>query len=644
MEWWRKRRLYLQIAIISTLAILMLFFISTINTAKRQVDIAAERLTKDAIVLSKNIAVTSAFQVIKYDLASLEELLLKSTDFTDVLSIRVYDLDGNTLGYINNGGMNPQVIYHIEKTEIPPWLVTIAEYKIISHPDKYSIWRPIQSDSPVGWLYMEFDASGLSVIRNNIWRENITTSTITMVAYLGILLFILRLPMRSLREASDFALQLDSSQGKTLTTIPGSYETQQLIDSLNAASRTLKIQHETIKQAVTEAEKANIAKSRFLANMSHEIRTPMNGVLGSITLLEHSLLNAQQKSLVKTMKLSGRNLLTILNEILDFSKAEANCILLEVLQIDLHALVNHTISNMHAIAKENNVEISCTINNQVPRYILGDSTRIGQVLTNLISNAIKFSPNGSVHIDISHTNEYQKDIIIFSVSDTGIGIEEKDIPGLFQAFTQTDASTTRKYGGTGLGLAICKKLVELMGGSIQVESKKDVGSTFTFSIATQIDTHPVNSDDSPETSDSKVPLHIFKHTELKILVVEDNTINQMIATEFLSHLSLQADIAENGLIAVEAATKKDYDIIFMDIQMPILDGIEATKQIRRNQNGHRPVIIALTANAVKDDVELYLAAGMDDHLAKPIEMEKLVDALNYWEEFIMSGKEKRSPA
>jgi signal transduction histidine kinase/CheY-like chemotaxis protein len=387
---------------------------------------------------------------------------------------------------------------------------------------------------------------------------------------------------------------------------------------------------EELRRAKDAAEQASRAKSTFLANMSHEIRTPMNAIIGLTHLALQHVVEARSRDYLSRIQQSAHHLLGILNDILDVSKIEADKLELEHIDFDLEDVLDTFVNLVGDRAAAKGLALVFDVASDVPRHLTGDPLRLGQVLVNYGNNAVKFTERGEIRVAVSLLERAGAEVMLrFAVRDTGIGIAPDRLGRLFNSFEQADASTSRQYGGTGLGLSIARRLAQMMGGEVGVDSRPGAGSTFWFTARVSCPEQPTAPAGAPGP-DALPPPAAAAPRSLRVLVVDDNEVNLLIAREMLRSAGLSVETADNGAQALSRLSDTSFDMVLMDMQMPVMDGLEATRRIRQQPGLQRLPVLAMTANAMAEDRERCLRAGMDDVLVKPIAPADLIAAVQRW--------------
>ncbi len=634
-----KTKLMLSMMSLVTLVIILISY----SIIKNQQQAAQEQAYDELSSLSQLIATNSISAVVFNDPVAAEETLSGLKSRSDLLSAVIFDSAGRLFSR-----------YHREQKMDLPDLAMVENLLKQNHAHIHMTDRgmycymPMISDGEtVGLVYLEDDLSSLKSELNHFYQVVILTSVVAFIISFALMLLLQTMFSRPLHQllnvihnitdTKNYGQRAPMGNTSEFNALAESFNTMlaeveergQQLQTINAELEQRILQRtEELESALSLANEGNRAQTEFIAMMSHEVRTPLNGIIGFSELLKTYDFDKDIKDIVYMLHDSSQDLLSLLNEVLDFSKLEANKVELEMRPFDLEQFMQSIMETFRPLADKNDLTLKLELNQQTGRHYLGDSMRLRQVLNNLINNAIKFTPQGQVTVVVDSEAIGSEVILSFHVIDTGIGIDNDALESLFSPFTQADSSITRQYGGTGLGLAICKQLVELMQGSFGVDSGREVGSDFWFKIP--VNTVNVLKEDELKTT----PLLANSHAvSARILVAEDNPVNQLIVKSLLGTFGHECDVVNNGQEAVDKAFEHQYDVIFMDYHMPGMDGIAATKMIREQVeeglNKTTP-IIALTADTQPQVSKTFRRAGANDVLIKPFTRINLAQLLAKW--------------
>jgi signal transduction histidine kinase/CheY-like chemotaxis protein/HPt (histidine-containing phosphotransfer) domain-containing protein len=601
----------------------------------------AFRRIKQAVALADNLAASTASYIIVKDYTSLESILIRAARFPSIKDIQVSNDAGLLLGDVYRNSSGEVAVRYESKAASPP---LEPERHIKIKAGIITVWQPVVLGDLVGWIRTRYTLHRIEAVKAQIWLHNASLGSIVVVVTILLFYLYLRRPFHLIEQSAKFADELDVYAGQQIPVNKNYEELNRLTSALNRTSKNLEEKNEAISEKIREQQRltdelelrvsertaelsvardeainANRSKSEFLANMSHEIRTPLTAVIGfAESLLDSGQSIEERVDSINRIIQAGNHLLRIINEILDLSKIEANRLEIEYIPFSLVNVFRDIYSLVKLQTMEKGLSFKITYETPVPRQIKSDPVRLKQILINLCNNAIKFTREGSINIKVS--SDTVAEILTVKVIDSGIGLTQEQLAKLFRPFSQADASTTRKYGGTGLGLHLSKQLAEKLGGTLIVESVPDVGSCFTLTISTGL----LNNVEMLATCPDFEHLDTVQNRQKKqlylrgrVLLTEDNQDNQRLVSLILKRMGVEYEIANNGKEAIAKAGNEHFDVILMDVQMPIMDGLTATSLLR--QQGYTGPIVALTANAMRQEKQDCYDAGCNEVCTKPID-------------------------
>lgn len=623
------------LVVLVTIIILLAVIDSQTKAAKSQ---AESELISISEMVAENIVAALLFS----DPISANKTLSSLKAKPDIYNAIIYDMNGNVFSEYKRYELNQKIIEH----EI---LTIIGNEKKLIRSNKSGLrsYMPIFSENEViGLVYIADNLMTFKHRINNLYYWAFIISSLAFVVSFIIMFFLQRIftkpldelisTIKNIADEKDYTKLAPESSTTEFEVLGRNfnymlaeiYKRDNQLELINAdLEARVESRTKDLAAALSLANEGNRAKSEFLAVMSHEVRTPLNGIIGFSELLKLQSFNKEVTETIKYLNISAQSLLSLLNEILDFSKLDAHKVEVDNSEFSLASLVTAVVESLIPIAKKKDIEIKLEISEESKGFYLGDSMRIRQVLSNIINNAVKFTDSGEVMVTVSQSYRHSEAVLRFTIKDTGVGIAPEFLEDIFSPFVQADSTITRQYGGTGLGLAICKQLIELMNGQYGVQSKVGKGSEFWFSIPltkVNLDLSSININKIDKVS---------SHKKGKILIAEDNEINQMVIKNLLITFGHSCHVVSDGIEAISEATINKYDLIFMDYHMPLADGVEATKKIRHLDQGsvnYATPIIALTADIQPTVRKIFRHAGANDILLKPFTRESLELCLNKW--------------